>query len=73
MEAAVEDTEVLSAALDTLNIDSDQTDHQDQSWNYPPLDRILEFPNICDFLIFFLFVKPILYVLAIIDDTCVIE
>ena len=32
MEAAVEDTEVLSAALDTLNIDSEQTDnHQDQS------------------------------------------
>ena len=32
MEANVEDTEVLSAALDTLNIDSEQTDnHQDQS------------------------------------------
>ena len=32
MEANVEDTEVLSAALDTLNIDSEETDnHQDQS------------------------------------------
>ena len=32
MEANVEDTEVLSVALDTLNIDSEQTDnHQDQS------------------------------------------
>ena len=32
MEAAVEDTEVLTAALDTLNIDTDQTDnHQDQN------------------------------------------
>ena len=32
MEANVEDTEVLFAALDTLNIDSEQTDnHQDQS------------------------------------------
>ena len=27
MEAAVEDTKVLSAALDTLNIDSEQTDN----------------------------------------------
>ena len=32
MEAGVEDTEVLTAALDTLNIDSDQTDsHPDQN------------------------------------------
>ena len=32
MEAAAEDTEDLATALDTLNIDSDQTDnHQDQN------------------------------------------
>ena len=34
MEAAVEDTEVLTAALDTLNIDSDHdqtNNHQDQN------------------------------------------